>query len=146
MIELINKFIFLIFYILFFIKDIKYRYITHRFLIIYLIIGLILTILKLSDNYNYIFEIIKSLIFGFILLILSNISNESIGKGDTIYFIINSLYLNFIDNIILFIIGIFSVGIYGFIIYFIKYGKIKNNYVPFIPFLIIGVYWRVICL
>ena len=81
-----------------------------------------------------------------ILLIFSNITNESIGKGDTIYFIIISLYLNFLDNIILFIVGIFRVRIYGFIVYFMKFGKIKNNNVPFIPFLMIRVYWRVICL
>lgn len=146
MINMINKFVFLIFYILFFIKDVKYKYITHRFLIIYFLIGFILSIFKISNNIEYIFEIFKSLVFGIILLIFSNITDESIGKGDTIYFIINSFYLNFLDNIILFILGIFSVGIYGFILYFIKFGKIKNKNVPFIPFLITGVCWRVLCM
>ena len=57
MINIINKSVFLIFYIMFFIKDVKYKYITHIFLIIYLIIGLLLSIFKICNNINYMFEI-----------------------------------------------------------------------------------------
>ena len=146
MISILNEIVFIIFFIIIAIKDLKKKYISQKLLIIYFISGIFINILKIYINsFNYI-ELIKSLIFGLFIYILSKITKECIGTGDAIYFMINSLYINFYDNLMLFMIGIFTAGGIGFILYILNKGKIKNKTIAFIPCITLGIIWRIICL
>ena len=146
MIEILNELSFIIFFIIIAIKDIKIKYISHELLTMYLVVGILICLLKIYNNCFDYLELIKSLIFGLLIYLLSKLSRECIGTGDAIYFIINSLYISFYDNLMLFLIGIFTAGGIGFILFIVNNGKIKNKTIAFIPCITLGIIWRILCL
>ena len=146
MIEILNELSFIIFFIIIAIKDIKKKYISHELLTMYLVVGILICLLKIYNNCFDYLELIKSLIFGLLIYLLSKLSRECIGTGDAIYFIINSLYISFYDNLMLFLIGIFTAGGIGFILFIVNKGKIKNKTIAFIPCITLGIIWRILCL
>ena len=129
--------LFLLFYIIFLYFDVKKKYISRNLLLLYLFIGIIINIINLkSINFDNVLDFSYSLIFGFIIFIISVMSGESIGKGDGIYFIINSLYISFKYNIMLFLVGIISAFIISIIFVIIKNRNMYKKSLPFFPFLI----------
>ena len=97
-------------------------------------------------SYAYIVELFLSLSLGVTIYILSILSKEAIGKGDAIYFLINGFYLNFVENISLFIVGILVSTVISIFIYIKNRGRVKNIIIPFIPCLLPMILWRLICI
>lgn len=129
--------LFLLFYIIFLYFDVKKKYISRNLLLLYLFIGIIINIINFkSIHFDSVLDFSYSLIFGFIIFLISVMSGESIGKGDGIYFIINSLYISFKYNIMLFLVGIISAFIISIILVIIKNRNMYKKSLPFFPFLI----------
>ena len=135
-------FVFILFYIIFLYNDIKKKYISRNLLILYFLLGILLNILYYkSFSVDRLIDIIYSMLFGTVIIILSIVSSESIGKGDGIYFFINGLYISFRENIILFMVGIITAFIISMFIsislFIFKSSKsIYKKSMPFFPFLI----------
>lgn len=146
--------VFIIFFIFFFFEDFRKHSVDNIVFIMYLSIGIILMAIGLYDNYikinsidyNKILEILLSFMLGGLIYLLSIASNEAIGKGDAIYFIINGLYLTFIENALLFVLGIFASTLISIFIYIKNKGKVNNVMIPFIPCLLPTIVWRIICI
>ena len=128
--------IFLIFYIIFLYFDIKRKYISRNLLLLYFVIGIVINIISFKTiTMDSIIDFGYSLIFGIVIFLISIISGESIGKGDGIYFIINSLYISFKYNLMLFIVGIITAFIISIILVVINNRNIYKKSLPFFPFL-----------
>ena len=137
--------VFILFYIIFLYFDIKKKSISRNLLIAYFVIGVILNIINYKMiNVDYLIDFIYSLSFGFVILVVSVLSGESIGKGDGIYFLINSLYISFKYNLFLFVAGIFTAFLISIFLMIINNNKnIYKKSMPFFPFLIPGIIMEV---
>ena len=128
--------IFLVFYIIFLYNDIKKKYISRNLLLLYFVIGIVVNIINYKTiTLDSVIDFGYSVIFGIMILVISIISGESIGKGDGIYFIINSLYISFKYNLMLFIVGIITAFIISIILVVINNRNIYKKSLPFFPFL-----------
>ena len=128
--------IFLVFYIIFLYNDIKKKYISRNLLLLYFVIGIVVNIINYKTIIlDSVIDFGYSVIFGIMILVISIISGESIGKGDGIYFIINSLYISFKYNLMLFIVGIITAFIISIILVVINNRNIYKKSLPFFPFL-----------
>lgn len=131
------------------INDIRSGRVDKYIFISFLIVGIFFIVLDYDNiDINFFINTLYSVGFGILLLLFSYISKESIGKGDSLFFIISGLYLGLSDNVMLFLSGLIFASIYGGYRYF-KY-KIfsvkKISSIPFIPCLIPMIIWRTICL
>ena len=137
--------VFILFYIIFLYFDIKKKSISRNLLIAYFVIGVILNIINYKMiNVDYLIDFIYSLSFGFVILVVSVLSGESIGKGDGIYFLINSLYISFKYNLFLFVVGILTAFLISIFLMIINNNKnIYKKSMPFVPFLIPGIIMEV---
>ena len=150
----IKYIIFLLFFIIFFFEDIRNHSVNNIIFIAYLLIGICFMVFNIYNHYiqiqllsyAYIVELILSLSLGVTIYILSILSKEAIGKGDAIYFLINGFYLSFIENVLLFMVGIFVSTIISIFIYIKNKGRVKNIIIPFIPCLLPMILWRLICI
>ena len=150
----IKYIIFLLFFIIFFFEDIRNHSVNNIIFIAYLLIGICFMVFNIYNHYiqikllsyAYIVELFLSLSLGVTIYILSILSKEAIGKGDAIYFLINGFYLNFIENISLFIVGILVSTVISIFIYIKNRGRVKNIIIPFIPCLLPMILWRLICI
>lgn len=80
-----------------------------------------------------------SCLIGGILLLLSYLTDEAIGKGDGWFFIVSGLFLSAVLNLKLLIYGTFLNGIIcgGIYLYGRLHGNnLKKKSVPFLPFLV----------
>ena len=128
--------IFLVFYIIFLYNDIKKKYISRNLLLLYFVIGIVVNIINYKTiTLDSVIDFGYSVIFGIMILVISIISGESIGKGDGIYFIINSLYISFKYNLMLFLVGIITAFIISIILVVINNRNIYKKSLPFFPFL-----------
>ena len=131
-----NNMLFLIFYIIFLYFDIKKKFISRNLLLLYFVVGILINIINYKYiNMDRIIDFGYSLIFGIVIFFISIISGESIGKGDGIYFIINSLYISFKYNLMLFLVGIISAFIISVVLVIIKNRNMYKKSLPFFPFL-----------
>ena len=136
-ISIAKNMFFLIFLIMFSISDFRYKKITLKSFLIYFIIGVVILILSIQNQVKVeIYEIIKSILFGLIIIFVSIISKSAIGRGDGIYFMLNAFYVNFVTNITMFITGIYIMFLFSIYIYIKNRGRVKNLTLPFIPFLL----------
>lgn len=150
----IKYIIFLLFFIIFFFEDIRNHSVNNIIFIAYLLIGICFMVFNIYNHYiqikllsyAYIVELFLSLSLGVTIYILSILSKEAIGKGDAIYFLINGFYLNFVENISLFIVGILVSTVISIFIYIKNRGRVKNIIIPFIPCLLPMILWRLICI
>lgn len=150
----IRYLVFLLFFFIFCFEDIRKHSVNNIVFILYLIIGIVLISKALINgfeeinmlNYRIIIEVFESFMLGGLIYLLSIVSKEAIGKGDALYFIINGLYLSFIENILLFILGIFVSTIISIIIYIKNKGRVHNTMIPFIPCLLPIIIWRLVCI
>ena len=116
--------------------DIKRKYISRNLLLLYFVIGIVINIINFrSITMDSIIDFGYSLVFGIVIFLISIVSSESIGKGDGIYFIINSLYISFKYNLMLFIVGIITAFIISIILVIINNRNIYKKSLPFFPFL-----------
>ena len=154
MIDNIKYIVFLFFFIIFFFEDIRKHSVNNIIFILYLIVGVCLVYINIYNRYreffvvdfSYIVEVVLSIMLGSIIYVISIFSKEAIGKGDALYFIINGLYLSLVENVSLFVIGIFVSTIISIFIYIIHRGKVKNIIIPFIPCLLPSILWRIVCI
>lgn len=149
-IEFFKNIVFIIMYIYVFIKDMRHNMVDIQVFIIYGAIGILLLIVDYKNiNVEFIINTMYSVCFGGMILLFSYLSRESIGKGDSIFFITNGLYMCLSENVMLFLTGLMVASIYGFYKY-IKYRFVSYDLyatrVPFMPCLLPMVIWRVICL
>lgn len=150
----IKYLVFLFFFFIFFFEDIRKHSVNNIVFIMYLIVGilliangLILSFQQLNNiNYYKIFEVAMSFMLGGLIYLLSILSKEAIGKGDALYFIINGLYLSFMENVLLFVFGIFVSTLISIFLYIKHKGRVKNIMIPFIPCLLPTIIWRLICI
>lgn len=92
-------------------------------------------------------QIVLSMGVGAFLLLLSAVSNEAIGKGDGMFFLVSGLYLTFWENLVLFFNGLLLIGVFClfFTVYRRKQGKFaRSDTIPFLPFLIPGGIWMIL--
>lgn len=88
--------------------------------------------------------ILTSSAVGMGILLLSHITQGGIGAGDGWFFIIAGLFLNPLENIMLFLSGLFFCGLFGLALSaaaFVKRRRIRKLRVPFLPFLIPACLW-----
>ena len=140
--------IFLISYIYFLISDIRQKKIKNYALLIYGIVGVLLCIFEYRIlNFTFFKDTLLSIGFGMIIMFVSCISKEGIGKADGIYFILNGLYLSLSENVSLFLSGIFVAFIFGMVLIVIKREKkyLKGT-MPFMPCLLPMVIGYIICI
>lgn len=150
-IDFYKNIIYVLFYIYFFIKDIRHRIATKYDFMVFGFIGIVLLVIEFDFiDLKKIVSIIYSIGFGILILLFSYLSKESIGIGDSLFFIISGTYLNLNDNVALFLSGLFTATIYGGYRFLRYKGKSYKSYaevnVPFIPCLLPMIIWRVICI
>lgn len=153
-IDNIQYIFFIMFFIIFLFEDIKQHSVHNIIFNLYLFLGFMLCAIKIYISWtttyyidiNFIIDKISSILIGLIILMISIFSNESIGRGDAIYFIINGFYLSCIENILLFIFGIFVSFIISIFLYIKNKGNMKNVLIPFIPCLLPSILWRLVCI
>ena len=139
---LIREIAFIVFLIIVSIIDIKYKKINISYFIIYFLIGIFLVFFNLIFNevVNF-YDISKSIIFGLLIIFVSIITNNGIGRADGLYFLINSLYVSFSMNIYLFITGLYFLFLISIFIYIKRKGNIKHIAIPFLPCLLPYAIW-----
>ena len=143
-----KQLIFLISYIYFLISDIRQKKIKNIALLQYGVIGILLCIFENRFlNFSFLCDTLLSVGFGMVIMLVSYISKEGIGKADGIYFILNGLYLDLKENVILFLSGIFFAFIFGVVLVIIKREKksLKET-MPFMPCLLPTVFWYILCI
>ena len=141
-IALIRNLIFIVSLIYCSISDIKYKKISLCFFVIYFITGIILIILNLilKEQIN-IQNINKSIILGLLIILISILTNNGVGRADGLYFLINSLYVSFNINLYLLITGMYILFIISIFIYIKRAGNIKHLALPFLPCLLPYALW-----
>lgn len=120
--------------IIFSIEDIINHSISYYLLILYLLFAIILNLLK-PHSISFISTIIK-LLPGLLLIFLSYINHGNPGIGDGILYLISSLYLDTSKIIFIFLMSIFTSGIYSILLIpYLKFSKkdFKNKKIAFIP-------------
>ena len=88
--------------------------------------------------------ILTSSAVGMVILFLSHVTQGGIGSGDGWFFIIAGLFLNPLENIMLFLSGLFFCGLFGLALSaaaFVRQRQIRKLRVPFLPFLIPACLW-----
>ena len=138
---------FLIFYFIFLICDLRSKSFNKYLLLAYFLVGVIINIIEFKTHTpDYFISMAYSIAFGIGLMIISELTNEMIGLGDAIYFLINSFYISFIDNVLLFVIGFVIALVTGFVMYqFIKPAS-KIGRLPFLLFLAAPIIVKIIML
>ena len=139
---MIREIVFIVFLVLVSIIDIKQKRVNINLFIIYFLIGIILLALNLvfKGTIN-LYDISKSIIFGLLIIFISIITNNGVGRADGLYFLINSLYVSFSMNIYLFISGLYILFLISIIIYIKRNGNIKHLAMPFLPCLLPYAIW-----
>ena len=139
---MIREIVFILFLILVSIADIRQKKINISFFIIYFLVGIFLLALNLLFNERISFyDMSKSIIFGLLIIFVSIITNNGIGRADGLYFLVNSLYVSFSMNIYLFISGLYILFLISVITYIKRNGNIKHMAIPFLPCLLPYAIW-----
>ena len=139
---MIREIVFIVFLVLVSIIDIKQKRVNINLFIIYFLIWIFLLALSLvfKGTIN-LYDISKSIIFGLLIIFISIITNNGVGRADGLYFLINSLYVSFSMNIYLFISGLYILFLISIIIYIKRNGNIKHLAMPFLPCLLPYAIW-----
>ena len=127
--------------------DIRERGISIRVLAVFIVssAALMISTYMLGDRYGVIkrsliyepdpINILLSLLPGIILLIISFISREAIGRGD-VYVVSLLGFMTGIDRILaILLISMLSCGIFG-LAYMVMKGKSRKDTLPYVPFLL----------
>ena len=127
--------------------DIRERGISIRVLTVFIVssAALMISTYMLGDRYGVIkrsliykpdpINILLSLLPGIILLIISFISREAIGRGD-VYVVSLLGFMTGIDRILaILLISMLSCGIFG-LAYMVMKGKSRKDTLPYVPFLL----------
>lgn len=127
--------------------DIRERGISIRVLSVFIVssAALMISTYMLGDRYGVIkrsliyepdpVNILLSLLPGIILLIISFISREAIGRGD-VYVVSLLGFMTGIDRILaILLISMLSCGIFG-LAYMVMRGKSRKDTLPYVPFLL----------
>lgn len=137
--------VFIIAYLYFLYNDFKKREIKNTAISIYAIISL-LTLFICSreiEMYKFI-DISLSVCFGLVIYLLSYFSQEGLGVGDAMYFVINGFLLSLKENLILFLSGMIIAFIVS-IVFIVTKRKINNNSFPFLPCLLPAILGYIVC-
>lgn len=126
----IPYFLLLIYFLICCYSDIKTKTISLYVTTIFFFIGTIFNII----NSNYIFP--ASILIGIILLIISFLFSNSLGKGDGAMLIICGVFLDFYDTLTVLFYGLLTASVFSFFIMIKKHTK--NYSFPFAPFLLIS--------
>lgn len=94
-------------------------------------------ILKLLEGSFNIFQIAGGCAVGLLLLMLSLISKNAIGKGDGLMFIVTGVFVGLIGNVILLFVSLLKAAITSLVMLLTKRIK-KKNLIPFVPFMLAG--------
>ena len=114
--------------------DIKTKQVRVLELIVFGLLGIIINFISPSITLK---SIAAGVGIGLVLLLISHITKEKIGKGDAIIIAITGLYLGWINTLVLLWISSIFALIAGVII-IKKYGLRSDHEIPFIPFLTLG--------
>ncbi len=114
--------------------DIKGKYILVKISIIYGILGIVY---GFCFENRGILEILIGIVPGIIVLIISVITKESIGKGDALIILVMGIYTGIVNNLIVFIYALFFTVIVGIILLLIM-KKGRKFRIAFAPFIFLG--------
>lgn len=133
--ELISQIIFFVFLFAAACQDGKKKSIPIWLFLVGGIAGILLSIYQKTFG----IQSLLSCLPGFFLLLLSRISDESIGMGDGFFFIVSGLFFPPFFNWKLFIYGTMLAGVLcggSYMFHRFRGLDIRNKTVPFLPFLI----------
>lgn len=112
-------------------EDIKENKLSVSKMLLFAITGAIYRLLISSLSVR---EFLESLIPGVILILLAVLTGESIGLGDGIVVSVLGLWTGVMFTTITVCVGIFFSGICGFLFWILG----KREFIPFVPFLLLG--------
>lgn len=116
------------------VDDIRTKRIRVLELIAFAILGLIIDIVLRPHSFS---SIAGGLLVGVAVYIFSVISKEKIGKGDALLVMVASLYLGFINVVVLLWISSIMAAVFG-VIYMFKNKKKADMEIPFVPFMLLA--------
>lgn len=98
----------------------------------------ILGVIKWIVTHDFsIISFLSSISIGIILLVISLLTEEKLGRGDAFYLIALGVFLEFSRMICMCMISFFTVAIFGIIMMIMK-KMTKKSKVPFLPFITLG--------
>ncbi len=135
---LLGKIILFVFIFICSIEDVKYKYISVNFCIGMLVLEIIsyIYMFVIGENIDFV-GIFCGILISLIIFLLSKLTNEAIGMGDSLFFMIISIALGYKYSMFLLFIAFFIitfVAIILFIYSLIKYKKIQKYEIALIPF------------
>ena len=129
----LDKIFFLSITLIMSISDIRNRSVKAYLIGLNILVGIFFSVINKNHSINYIFFVVFTLLF----VIISKVSKEKIGYGDSI--LIGSLFLFYsiydVEIILLSAFMIFNLVVF---IICLKKRKFKNLSLPFIPFIFIS--------
>ena len=133
-------FFLVVFYVIMAYQDIRYKFISGKFLII---MGFYLISLKIYLEINIFGYVnLKDVLFGIIpgifIYIISILSDEKIGKGDGIIILLTGVLFGGLITIFALGISLFVISLFGVTLIFLRKYK-RNLKIPFIPFFSVGI-------
>lgn len=137
--EILSVLPFLLFFIYMVIctyTDIRNNTISLYLSIIFLLLSFIINLFHLSLSLYNIGDIVLSFIPGFITLLIGKLSNESIGYGDGIIFLLAGSYLGFWKCIGLVFFSMFFSSLFSLFL-IIRRKNLKQSF-PLSPFILLG--------
>lgn len=120
--------------------DLKRKYVNIYICLIFGAIGVMCRCIFENSN---LLSVLATIIPGIFMMLISIISNESIGKGDSIVICTIGLYMGLINVIIILFIGLMVSCITG-IICMVIMKKGKNYRLPFVPFITLGFIYQIL--
>lgn len=124
------------------IQDIKKRTISLKTFEIFGLSGIALFICSMiyfrSPSGLYIEEFLMMLLLPAALLFISYLTGESLGFGDSLYFLVSALYLSPKENFIMFVISVAAAGIAGLVFTVLCMAKgrsARRKSLPFMTFI-----------
>ncbi len=120
--------------------DFKERKIYLHIAVLFFIAGMLINIMKLNIN---LVDAICGMSIGFLLIGLSFITEEKIGKGDGIVFFVTGVYLGFFGNLLLLAMSVFLCACFSAGALIMKKAD-RNSRIPMIPFLIFPALYEII--
>lgn len=132
MIDYVEMIIILLFLIICSYYDIKKKVIYTNVCVIFTLLAIIVELVIINKEVTV---LICGIVPSIFIYIISIISNESIGKGDSLIFIVIGIIMGCLDSLLVFILSLIITVIYSIPLIFIKHKKLKTS-LPFTPFVL----------
>lgn len=114
--------------------DIRYRTIPVK---LFIVSGVLIVIYTMSEHRDMFGDCFAGAFIGVVLLLIGRITEESIGYGDGIVFILTGLLFGFRQNTLLLCVSLVVSTVYSVCLIVCRKGKNQTS-IPFLPCVLIG--------